>query len=165
MGKIGLLGIVLACLCWGCGSTSRVFFSEPAGARLVLADQPEEHVFPIALDLVQTDDPEKVELDVGGRPIQLVLPGPDGLMLKGFLYVYATPLDQVERLAEVTFALDAEKIEKLRKGYAIKVSGFSPKGKPVFKVNVGIDRAASGPGTSPAPAPAGASASDARSSR
>ena len=126
----------------GCAS-SRVHFEEPVGARLYLDPSDTKaggtaHAFPVALDLPQTDNPVTFNSNVGGKPIRISLP--DGTKLKGFLYVYKLDMDQVEKLAEVTFRLTDEQITKLKNGNAVLVSGYSPRERPVYKINLGLDR-------------------------
>ena len=129
----GLLGAAM--LLAGCAS-SRVRFEEPVGSRLQL--EAKEYTLPVAIDLPQTDNPATLQEDVAGRPIRMSLT--DGTKLKGFLYVYKLDLDQVERLAEVTFQLTDEQISKLKSGHAVSVFGYSARKRPVYKINLGLDR-------------------------
>ena len=119
----------------GC-KTSRIHFEEPIGAELLMEGR--EYQFPLAIDLAQKENPATLESNVGGRFIRMSLP--DGTKLKGFLYVYKLDMDQVERLAEVTFRLTGEQITKLRSGHAVTVFGYSARRRPVYKVNLGLDR-------------------------
>ena len=126
----------------GC-ARSRVWFEEPVNARLIVdphGPQMEgtEYTFPVAINLPQTDKPVTLKTNVGGKPVRMILP--DGTKLKGFLYVYKMKLDQVERLAEVTFRLTEEQIQKLTSGYAVTVFGYSARKRPVYKMNLGLDR-------------------------
>jgi hypothetical protein len=126
----------------GCAS-SRIHFEEPVGSRLYLEPrgtqmEGEEYALPVAIDLPQTDNPITLNADVGGRPMRMSLT--DGTKLNGFLYVYKLNMDQVERLAEVTFRLTDEQITKLKSGYAVTVLGYSARKRPVYKVNLGLDR-------------------------
>jgi hypothetical protein len=126
----------------GCAS-SRVHFEEPIGARLLLEPhgtqmEGKEYKLPTAIDLPQKDNPATLQSDVGGRPVRMSLP--DGTKLKGFLYVYKLNMDQVEKLAEVTFRLTDEQITKLRSGHAVTVYGYSARKRPVYKINLGLDR-------------------------
>jgi hypothetical protein len=92
---------------------------------------------PVTVELEQTDDPRNVEKDEGGRECRVVLP--DGTKLKGFLYVYKSKLDQAEKLVSMTFELNDDRIAKLRGGQAVTVTGLSSKGKPIYKITLGID--------------------------
>ncbi len=126
----------------GCAS-SRVHFEEPAGTRMILNPRGAqmkgpEFTFPVAIDLPQKENPEELENNLGGRPVRLSLP--DGTVLKGFLYVYKLDMDQVEKLAEVTFRLTDEQVEKLRSGHAVTLVGYSAQKRPVYKMNLGLDR-------------------------
>lgn len=125
----------------GCAS-SRVHFQEPIGARLLLephgTQEGKEYKLPTAIDLPQSDNPALFRSNVGGRPVRMSLP--DGTKLKGFLYVYRLNMDQVEKLAEVTFRLTNEQIAKLKSGHALTVFGYSARNRPVYKINLGLDR-------------------------
>ena len=130
--------IVLA----GCAS-SRVHFEAPIGARLYLEQYGtqilgKEYTLPVTIDLPQRDSPADFLANVGGRPIRMSLP--DGTKLKGFLYVYKLNLDQLERAADVTFRLTGEQIATLKNGDAVTVFGYSALKRPVYKINLGIDR-------------------------
>ena len=132
----------LAALVSGCG-TSRIHFQDPVGARLFIAPsgvetQGKEYTLPVTLDLRQMQNATAVKSNMGGRPIRMVLP--DGTRLKGFLYVYRLYMDEVERLAEITFDLSEEQIAKLKHGHAVTVVGYSASRRPVYKVNLGLDR-------------------------
>jgi hypothetical protein len=137
---MGMLSTILALV--GCAS-SRVHFEEPVGSKLILEPSGTQmdaktYTLPIAIDLPQTDNPITQDVNFGGRPVRMSLP--DGTRLKGFLYVYKLNMDQVEKLAEVTFVLTGEQISKLKNGYAVTVSGYSPRSRPVYKMNLGLDR-------------------------
>lgn len=134
---ISMLGILIALA--GCAS-SRVHFEEPVGARLHLEPHgtQKEYILPVAIDLPQVDNPAYLHNNVGGRPIRMSLT--DGTKLKGFLYVYLLNMDQIERLAEVTFRLTDEQIEKLQNGHAVTIFGYSARKRPVYKINLGLDR-------------------------
>ena len=126
----------------GCAS-SRIYFEEPVGARLILEPhgtqmESKEYKLPMAIDLPQKDNLASLHSDVGGRPVRMALP--DGTMLKGFLYVYRLNMDQVERLAEVSFRLASEQVVKLRSGHAVTVYGYSARQRAVYKINLGLDR-------------------------
>lgn len=126
----------------GCAS-SRVHFEEPIGARLFLEPRGAqtkgaEYRLPTPIDLPQTDNPATLQSNVGGRPVRMSLP--DGTKLKGYLYVYKLKMDQVERLAEVTFRLTDDQIAKLKSGHAVTVFGYSARKRPVYKINLGLDR-------------------------
>jgi hypothetical protein len=133
--------LVTATVLAGCAS-SRIHFEEPIGARLHLEPQAQMegkgYKFPTAIDLPQTDSPATLHSNLGGRPIRMSLP--NGTKIKGFLYVYKLNMDQVEKLAEVTFRLTDEQIMKLRSGHAVTVFGYSARKRPVYKINLGLDR-------------------------
>lgn len=122
----------------GCAS-SRVYFEEPVGSKLILdAKGAKSYTLPAAIDLPQTDNPAELELNVGGQPVRMSLS--DGTKLKGYLYVYKLNMDQVEKLAEVSFRLTDEQVSKLKNGEAILVFGYSARNRPVYKMNLGLDR-------------------------
>jgi hypothetical protein len=121
----------------GCASPrSNVYFSKPEATRVFLGNSETGRVMPIMLELPQTDDPGKVDVDEGGQPIRLEIP--NGPKLKGFLYVYKSKLDQAEKLVLMNFELTDDRLEKLNAGQAVTVVGISSKGKPVYKVTLGI---------------------------
>ena len=118
-------------------------FEEPVGSRLDLDPQNSEsketkYTLPVSINLPQTDNPITLESNVGGKPISMLLS--DGTKLKGYLYVYKLKMDQVEKLAEVTFNLTDDQILKLKSGYAVSVFGYSSRKRPVYKINLGLDR-------------------------
>ena len=118
------------CTLAGC-ATSRVHFTEPRGAVLMLQASgtqlhPQTYTFPAAIDLPQRDSPAGFHSDVGGRPVQLVLP--DHTNVKGFLYVYKLNMDQVEKLAQVTFSLTPEQIAKLPEPTQTQSGAQTPQG-------------------------------------
>ncbi len=124
----------------GC-STSRVHFEEPLGAKLYLQPSLGEdkgHTFPVALNLEPTDYWLQLFFRGRGDPIQMVLP--DGTKLKGDLYVFSARMNQLESLALVKFRLTDEQITKLRAGYAVTVIGYSAASRPVYRINLGLDR-------------------------
>lgn len=130
--------IVLA----GCAS-SRVHFEAPIGAHLYLEQYgtqivEKEYTLPVTIDLPQSDSPTTFLTNVGGRPIRMTLR--DGTKLRGFLYVYKLSMDQLERVADVTFRLTAAQIAKLKNGDAVTVIGYSALKRPVYKINLGLDR-------------------------
>ncbi len=126
----------------GCAS-SRVHFEAPIGACLYLEQYgtrilEKEYTFPVTIDLPQSDNPSTFLANIGGRPIRMSLP--DGTKLKGFLYVYKLNMDQLERVADVTFRLTGGQIAELKNGHAVTVSGYSALKRPVYKINLGLDR-------------------------
>lgn len=134
--------LTMAIVLTGC-ATSRVHFEQPAGARLLLEptgyqSAGKEYELPTAIDLPQKDSPMSINSDSGRRPIRMVLS--DDTKLKGYLYVYRLDMDQLEKLAEVTFRLTDEQISKIKKGDAVTIIGYSARKRPVYKVNVGLDR-------------------------
>ena len=139
--SLGLAGLLAVLLAAGC-SSSRVRFLEPAGTVLHLdvrrGQAAESYTFPVDLDLEQAEAPMSLPSDIGGRQIQLVLT--DKSRLKGILPVYKINMDQVEKLAEITFQLAAEQIEKLKAGHAVTIIGYSARNRPVYKINLGLDR-------------------------
>jgi hypothetical protein len=130
-----LLGSAL--LGGGCASYSSVYFAAPPRTTLYLRDRKDPVVMPMTVKLRQTDDPRKVNIDQGGRPLKGVLP--DGTKLKGFIYVYKSRLDQAEKLVVMNFELTEERIQKLKQGQAVTVIGLSSKEKPIYKINLGMD--------------------------
>ncbi len=124
----------------GCGrvGVSAVHFVEPANTQLLLMDRREQVVFPAVVGLRQSDDPALLEEDMGGRPVRFVLP--DGMQVKGFLWVFRVGLDQGEQMAEVRFGFAADMVAKLRDGFAVTVVGYSSKQQPVYKMILGIER-------------------------
>ncbi len=129
--------LVLALVLTGCAS-SRIHFVGPAGTKLLLSQPKKEHTMPVLLDLTQNESPKNINVNTGGQPIRMVLP--DGTPLKGYLYVYRISMDQVERLAEVSFYLSDEQTTRLKAGTAVTVIGYSARNQPVYKVNLGLER-------------------------
>ena len=135
-----LLGAIIVLS--GC-ATSRVHFEEPEGSRLYLNPQgahSDENVlaFPVSIDLAQKENAKSLEMDEGGKAIRISLS--DGTNLKGFLYVYKVKMDQVEKLSKVSFRLREDQIAQLKEGHAITILGYSARDKPVYKINLGLDR-------------------------
>lgn len=142
MKRIIILGLVLAstAIFTGC-SSSRVHFEEPLGAKIFLHPSSSEDVgytFPVALDLEPTDYTLQLFFRGKGEPIKMILP--DGTKLTGDLYVNSARMTQVERLALVKFILTSEQITKLRAGYAVIVTGYSAASRPVYRINLGLDK-------------------------
>lgn len=138
---IALLGTTI--LLTGCATQSRIHFEEPAGTNLYLPPygmqtEEQEYRLPVGIDLPQTDSAAMLHSDTGGRRVRMTLP--DGTKLKGFLCVYRVNMDQVEKLAEVTFRLTEEQLTKLKSGHAVTVFGYSARHRPVYKINLGLDR-------------------------
>src|ERR1051326_5197340 len=105
----------------GCASVkSKIYFAMPAMA-----------------ELTQTEDSKKMNLDEGGESILMELP--DGTRLKGYLYVFHCKLDQAEKLVLMEFSLTEDRIQKLKSGQAVTVIGLSSKGKPVYKITLGLE--------------------------
>lgn len=130
----GAIGFALS----GCRTQSRIYFAQPATARVFLDNRAEPVVMPAMLDLPQTDPAGNVGTDEGGQPLRLVLP--DGTKLKGLLYVYWGQPDQAEEPARVEFGLAEEEIAKLKAGQTVTVIGSSSKAQPIYKVTLGADK-------------------------
>ena len=134
-----LLLIVLALFQAGCAATkSKIYFANPAQTKVSLPDRNASFVMPTMTELTQTEDSKKMNRDEGGEPIHMELP--DGTRLKGYLYVFHCKLDQAEKLVLMEFSLTVDRIEKLKSGQAVTVTGFSSKGKPVYKVTLGLEQ-------------------------
>jgi hypothetical protein len=127
--------VVMVAIVSGCASSS-IYFRKPVGSRMTIKNN--QYTLPVVVDLPQTDDPASLRSDLDGKPLIFILP--DGTRLKGFIYVYKINMDQLEKLAEVTFELSQEQITKLKNGYAVTVTGYSARKRPVYKINLGLDR-------------------------
>lgn len=135
--QVFCVGAMIAAMfmAFGCTSTSKVHFREPEGATLRLEDQ--EYTLPEVIELRQRVSPGAESMS-RGTPVRMELP--DGTRLRGFLHVYHINMDEVEELAEISFRLTQDQIEKLKDGHAVTVSGQSPRGRPVYKINLGVVR-------------------------
>ena len=134
-----LLLIVFGLLQAGCASVkSRIYFDNPAQTRVSLPDRNASFVMPAVTDLNQTEDSKKMNRDEGGEPIFMELP--DGTRLKGYIYIFHCKLDQAEKLVRMEFSLTADRIDKLKRGEAVTVIGLSSKGKPVYKITLGLEQ-------------------------
>ena len=121
----------------GC-NTSKVYFESPSGTTVTLVKESKQFTIPAVIDLKQKESIIDFHLDKGGRPIRMVLP--DGTKLTGYIYVYKISTDEVEKLAEVTFQLTEDQIEKLENGSAVTVVGYTARKQSVYKINLGLDR-------------------------
>ncbi len=135
-------------LCWlliiaglfggGCASVkSKIYFANPAQTKVTLPRRDASFVMPTMAELTQTEDSKKMNLDEGGEPVMMELP--DGTRLKGYLYVFHCKLDQAEKLVLMEFSLTEDRIQKLKSGEAVTVIGLSSKGKPVYKITLGLE--------------------------
>jgi len=123
----------------GCASVkSRIYFDNPAQTKVVLPDRNASFVMPTVVDLNQTEDSKKMNRDEGGEPIHMELP--DGTRLKGYLYVFHCKLDQAEKLVRMDFTLTPERIEKLKSGEAVTITSLTSKGKPYYKITLGVEQ-------------------------
>ena len=120
----------------GCASTSKVLFAEPPGAKLELRN--ETYTFPVVLDLRQNANPGEAMRRHDGEAVRIILN--DGTQIRGYLHVFKIELDQVEELAEVRFSLSEEQISKLKEGQAVMVTGYSARRRPVYTINLGVER-------------------------
>jgi len=133
-----LLLMALGLLQAGCASVkSKIYFANPAQTKVNLPHRNASFVMPTMTELAQTEDSKKMNRDEGGEPILMELP--DGTRLKGYLYVFHCKLDQAEKLVLMEFSLTADRIEKLKSGQAVTVIGLSSKGKPVYKITLGLE--------------------------
>jgi hypothetical protein len=122
----------------GCASVkSKIYFANPPQTKVTLPDRNASFVMPTMTELAQTENSKKMNRDEGGEPIYMELP--DGTRLKGYLYVFHCKLDQAEKLVLMEFSLTADRIEKLKAGQAVTVVGLSSKGKPVYKITLGVE--------------------------
>lgn len=134
-----LLLVVLGLLQAGCaGVKSKIYFANPAQTKVILPGRNASFVMPTMTELTQTEDSKKMNRDEGGEPIHMELP--DGTRLKGYLYVFHCKLDQAEKLVLMEFSLTADRIDKLKSGQAVTVIGLSSKGKPVYKITLGLEQ-------------------------
>jgi len=123
----------------GCAPvTSKIYFADPPETKVTLPDRDVSFVMPTMANLAQTEDPKMVNLDAGGEPIRLELA--DGTRFKGYFYVFHCKLDQVEKLVRMEFSLTEDRIQKLKSGQAVTIVGLSSKGKPIYKITIGLDQ-------------------------
>lgn len=123
----------------GCASVkSDIYFANPAQTKVMLPHRNASFVMPTMVELSQTEDSKKMNRDEGGEPIRMELP--DGTRLKGYLYVFHCKLDQAERLVRMEFSLTTDQVDKLKGGQAVSVTGLSSKGKPVYKITLGLEQ-------------------------
>jgi hypothetical protein len=122
---------------WGC-APSKVYFAGPPGTKITFEGDKCQYTMPVEVALKKRNAPNTVEFDENGRPIRMILP--DGTKLKGYIYVYQIQLDEFEKLAEVTFELTDDQIARLKRGFALDVIGRSAEDRPVYKINLGLDR-------------------------
>jgi hypothetical protein len=134
-----LLFIAAGFLQAGCAAVkSKIYFANPAQTKVTLPQRNASFVMPTMAELAQTEDSKKMDRDEGGEPIHMELP--DGTRLKGYLYVFHCKLDQAEKLVLMEFSLTVDRIEKLKSGQAVTVIGLSSKGKPVYKITLGLEQ-------------------------
>lgn len=136
-------------LCWllviaglfggGCASVkSKIYFANPPMTKVTMPRRDTSFVMPTMAELTQTEDSKQMNRDEGGEPIHMELP--DGTRLKGYLYVFHCKLDQAEKLARVDFSLTEDRIQQMKSGQAVTITGFSPKGRPVYKITLGLEQ-------------------------
>ncbi len=121
----------------GCAS-SKICFVGPPGTKITFEGDKCQYTIPVEVALRKTNRPNTIEFNENGRPIQMILP--DGTKLKGYIYVYMIQLDEFEKLADVTFQLTDDQIAKLKRGSVLDVIGRSAEDRPVYKINLGLDR-------------------------
>src|ERR1051325_10561273 len=123
----------------GCASVKwDIYFANPAKTKVMLPHRNASFVMPTMVELTQTEDSKKMNRDEGGEPIRMELP--DSTRLKGYLYVFHCKLDQAEKLVRMEFSLTTDQVEKLKSGQAVSVTGLSSKGKPVYKITLGLEQ-------------------------
>ncbi len=131
--------VVFGLLEAGCATVkSRIYFNDPAQTKVILPDRNASFVMPVLTELKQTEDAKKLNRDEGGEPIIVELP--DGTRLKGYIYVFHCKLDQAEKLVRMEFSLTPERIEKLKNGQAVTVTSLTSKGKPFYKITLGLEQ-------------------------
>lgn len=134
-----LLLIVTGLAQAGCASVkSDIYFANPAQTKVILPSRNASFVMPTMAELQQTENSKEMNRDEGGEPIRMELP--DGTRLKGYLYVFHCKLDQAEKLVRMEFSLTMDEIDKLKSGQAVTVTGLSSKGKPVYKITLGLEK-------------------------
>jgi hypothetical protein len=134
-----LLLIVFGLSQAGCASVkSRIYFNDPAQTKVILPDRNASFTMPTVTELDQTEDAKKMNRDEGGEPILMELP--DGTRLKGYIYVFHCKLDQAEKLVHMDFNLAPDRIEKLKEGQAVTVTSVTSKGKPFYKITLGLEK-------------------------
>jgi hypothetical protein len=123
----------------GCASVkSDIYFANPAQTKVFLPSRNASFVMPTMAELKQTENSKEMNRDESGEPIRMELP--DGTRLKGYLYVFHCKLDQAEKLVRMEFGLTMDEIDKLKSGQAVTVTGLSSKGKPVYKITLGLEK-------------------------
>ena len=132
-----ITAIAMALLTMGC-ATSKIYFAGPPGTKIIFEKDNCQYTMPVEVALKQKNDPDSVSFNENGRPIRMILP--DGTKLKGYIYVYKIQLDELEELAEATFQLTDDQITRLKQGAAVNVLGNSAEDRPVYKINLGLDR-------------------------
>jgi hypothetical protein len=123
---------------YSCGVPRGIYFANPAQTKVTLPRRDSSFVMPTMAELSQTEDSKQMNRDEGGEPIHMELP--DGTRLKGYLYVFHCKLDQAEKLVLMEFSLTEDRIQKLKSGQAVTVIGLSSKGKPVYKITLGLEQ-------------------------
>lgn len=133
-----LLLVLAGLLQAGCASPrSKIYFANPPMTKVMLPHRNASFVMPTIAELTQTEDAKELKRDEGGEPVRMELP--DGTRLKGYLYVFHCKLDQAEKLAQMEFSLTQDRIQKLKTGEALTVTGLSSKSKPVYKITLGLE--------------------------
>lgn len=135
----------------GCASTT-IDFAEPAGADLSIRGL--SYKMPAAVRLRQRTPYYQA---VGAYDFIINIPdraSPGGVLpAYGRVYVYQTPLSDVDRLARNFFRIPKEKIDALKEGAAVTIEGYSADGgKRLYRAVVGLRKPES---VALAPAPPG----------
>jgi hypothetical protein len=133
-----ITAIVMALLTAAGCTTSKICFEGPPGTEITFEGDEFQYTMPVTVALKKTHCSNTVMFSESGRPIRMILP--DGTKLKGYIYVYRIKLDEFEKLSVATFKLTDGQIAKLKQGSAVDVIGYSAEDRPIYKINLGIDR-------------------------
>lgn len=137
-----LVPLAIAALCAGCSSPrTQIDFNSPPGS--VLQHGKNSYVFPgVAAFDQRTKDPLRNEdgYDVNIDVADAASPG-GRLPVTGKLYVFVTPLSDVDRMARNLFSIPPEKIQALKQGAAVTIEGMSADGgKLLYRAILGLRR-------------------------
>ena len=133
-----ITAIAIASLTAGGCASSKICFAGPPGTEITFEGDERQYTMPVDVALKKTHCSNTVMFSESGRPVRMILP--DGTKLKGYIYVYRIQLDEFEKLAVATFKLTDEQIAKLKQGSALEIVGYSAEDRPIYKINLGIDR-------------------------
>ena len=130
---------VLCLFMAGCASTT-IDFADPPRSKIDIESK--KYVFPVAVRLRQKT---RLATAIGGYDIEIDLPDStsQGEVLESYgkLYVYKTPLTDVDRLARNFFRIPEEKMEALKKGAAVTIEGYSADGhKLLYRAVIGLKK-------------------------